>query len=220
MDYEKPIRRLREVLEVIDTAFADGVIDYDGEVFELGPYPAAFDSREAPPSFVAANGPTSQRLTGAHADGWIPFLLPLSHFDEILDNVYEGIESAERSRDDLTVAPFVPSAVAMDADEAERSVREYIAQEVAVGYDSQLARFGYGEPAEAAAERWRQDDQQRAVNSLPSDLVKDLALFGTPEQFRERLEDISNKDVDVVVLAPPFSHSYEDVAEMIELVDA
>ncbi|PVZ07645.1 LLM class flavin-dependent oxidoreductase [Actinomycetospora cinnamomea] len=75
------------------------------------------------PIHLAALGPRSVRLAGELADGWDPFLLPVSAFADVRDELRAAARAAGRDTTP-TVCPAIPTAVAQDPDTA-RSVASW-----------------------------------------------------------------------------------------------
>jgi 5,10-methylenetetrahydromethanopterin reductase len=71
--YERPLRRMREFLEVVRgvlRAPADGPFSYEGEIFRVHKYTLPFMEEPADvPLYMAAIGPQMQQLAGEIADG-------------------------------------------------------------------------------------------------------------------------------------------------------
>ncbi|HVC29775.1 MAG TPA: LLM class flavin-dependent oxidoreductase, partial [Steroidobacteraceae bacterium] len=88
--FEKPLRRLREYVEIINTVIAGQPLSYDGEIFQLK---RGFTLRDfAPPRphipiYIAAITPASIRQTGAIADGIIPIYWPKERLPQLVKSV-------------------------------------------------------------------------------------------------------------------------------------
>jgi alkanesulfonate monooxygenase SsuD/methylene tetrahydromethanopterin reductase-like flavin-dependent oxidoreductase (luciferase family) len=218
LPYDQPLRRLRETIEIVEQIFRDGRVEYDGEV-DFGPYPLAFENIDRPPMHVAANAPKSQQLTAEYADGWIPVLQPKSRLDTLIAMILDAADAAGRERSDISISPFIPTAISEDPEKAEWQIREYIAREMAMGYASHLDQLVYGEAAKRASEHWHDGEKETAIASLPGKMVEDLAICGTPEQAREELVELSRLDIDELVVAPPFEADAADVFQTIELAE-
>lgn len=81
MDFDRILRRTREVIEVNDMMADSGVVEFNGEVFDIGPYPYGLSVPEGSiPVYNAAIGRRNTALTGAFADGWLPSLIPIGQY--------------------------------------------------------------------------------------------------------------------------------------------
>lgn len=206
MAFERPLRRLRETIEIIRQSYEPGPLEYEGEIFDVGPFGVGFDTDGGvPPIYNAAMGETNCRLTGEFADGWLPAFIPLSELEAAASHVEAGARAADRDPGAITTAPMVGAAVDEDPDRAERYVREFIAQEMGVGYNRLAAEYGFGEAADEAHDLFRAGDREAAAAAISEEMLDEMAIYGTPETCREQVERYGAAGSDVVVLFPPYS---------------
>lgn len=204
MAFERPLRRLRETIEIIDQITAGGTVEYHGEIFDIGPYTMELaPDRPDIPIFNAAMGPTNRRLTADYADGWMPVFVPRSTLPALVDELREKATAA--GRDPPTVAPWIPVAVADDRDRARQLVSELIAREMAMGYDRLLDNHGYGEVAATARDQWRAGDRDRAAAAVTEEVLTEFAVYGSPETCAADLARYREAGVDLPILWPPFT---------------
>src|SRR5690348_8302166 len=73
--WSNPAGRLREHLEVLQSIFTTGAVDYHGAELTAAPeWPVATPGGTPVPLYVAAMGPRALRVTGELADGTLPYL--------------------------------------------------------------------------------------------------------------------------------------------------
>ncbi len=213
--FDRPLRRMRESIEIVRSVVEGGTVEYDGEVFEVGPYStqvAAVDGEI--PIFNAAMSETNRKLTGEFADGWMPVMTPLSALEDVAADVAAAAENA--GRETPTVAPWVPVAVADDPDRAERLARDHLAQEMAMGYNKLAAKFGYGDPADEAFEKWRDGDRDAAAAAISQAMLDDLAVYGTREACHERLAEYADAGADLLIAWPSFTATRDEIDALVE----
>lgn len=215
--FDRPLRRMRESIEIIRSVVAGGTVDYDGEVFDVGPYNTQISAVDGEVTiYNAAMGETNRQLTGEFADGWMPVLTPLSEFDALADHVVDV--AADAGRDQPTVAPWVPVAVSDDPDRAEELARDHLAQEMAMGYNRLAAQFGYGDPADEAFEKWRDGDREAAAAAISEAMLEDLAIYGTSEECREGIREFEDAGADLVIAWPTFAADRDELEDVVETV--
>lgn len=222
VEFERPLRRTREVIEILRELFRANEIDYDGEIFDIGPYPSGFSlDRESVPIYNAALGETNCKLTGEYADGWLPIFIPPEDMQRRYEgHVLEGAEAAGRDASEIAVEPIVITAIADDHSEAESKAREALAQVMSVGYNEVVAQFGFGQAADEAAKQWRRGDREASVDAISDEMVRELTLYGTPEECRSELLDYEDKtDADAVIVLPSFSSSQSEIEYVIESLE-
>lgn len=205
--YSRPLRHVRETIEIVRAAFADDRVSYDGDLYDLTDYPTMFDTvQDTVPIYNAALGETNRRLTGEFADGWLPVHLPFSDLSKQIEEIRGHAAAAGRDPEELTVAPYILACVSEDGETARKRVGELLgfyigAMDYYAGIFTEMGheelvdsvRSAYGEGGrEAAAERLRE-----------TTLVDDVAIAGTPDEARDRLQGYLERGVDVPIVYPP-----------------
>jgi F420-dependent oxidoreductase-like protein len=127
--FERPVRHLREYLDVLQTLFAERNADLTGEIWsytgDLLTPPA-----EAPQVLVAALGPQFLRLTGKRADGTVLWLAgPATVEQHIVPTIADAAAEAERPM------PRVVASVPVSVTDRPAEVRASIS-DILVGYDT------------------------------------------------------------------------------------
>lgn len=195
IDYDRPVTRGRETIELVKALTeGEGPVDYEGDLFEIHDLAPL---GERVPIYNAALGPRNRRITGELADGWLPYLLPISRLDDRFEAVAEAAEGAGRDPDDIEVTPQILAAVDDDPDAARRPIREYVASYIG-SYDAYKNAIAEVFPDEAAevAEVWRSGDEDGAVERVTDEMVDEFGVAGTPDGARARLREVL--DVDAV----------------------
>ena len=215
-----PVRRAHETIDLAKEFLAgEGRVDYDGEVFETADFP----SLDTPvPVYHAALGKANRRVVARLADGWMPHNVPFPDLEESFEYVAEHARDAGRDPEDVSVAPYVPAAVADDASEARDAVRGHIAYYVGSGegYERAVATRFPDEASEIAA-HWRGDGRERdrgaAKGAVTDEMIDALGVAGTPETARERLGEVIDLDVvDEPMIAIPQNAPAEMVERTVE----
>jgi alkanesulfonate monooxygenase SsuD/methylene tetrahydromethanopterin reductase-like flavin-dependent oxidoreductase (luciferase family) len=213
MPFDRPVRRSHETIELVKKFLGGGDerVDYDGELFETKDFPPLDADVDV---YHAALGPANRRVVARLADGWIPHNIPFPHLEEAFEYVAEHAEKAGRDPDDITVAPYIPSAVSDDEAEAHDAIRGHIAYYVGSGkgYQRAVAQM-FPEEADAVADAWRGGDRKGAAAAVTDEMVAALGVSGTPDQARDRLRDImDNPAIDRPLITIP-NQTAEKLAE-------
>ena len=61
--------------------------------------------------------------------------------------------------------------------------------------------LGWGERIDPMVEAWQSRDRARALELVPDELVREIFLFGSPEQMRERLDEFAAAGITTFVLS-------------------
>ncbi|HET7351581.1 MAG TPA: LLM class flavin-dependent oxidoreductase [Marmoricola sp.] len=173
---------------------------------------------EAPvPVYLAALGPKAVRLAGEVADGWCPFLLPISGLDASTRQL-EGVERGSPGGARPTVAPSIPTAVSDDPAEALALASWWVAFYLgSMGplYRSTLRRLG-----DAAAV-----DEVLAANPTPRTydvpesargLLDELTLWGDADRARAALDRWYAAGAELPTLTLPPGRTVDELDHMLE----
>lgn len=206
--FERPLRRTREYIEIIDAFLSGEEVEYDGEFFDVSGFDLGTGRSYDVPIYVAAMGPKNLQLTGEFADGWLPLLVAKDGLDNAIEQVEWGAERRRRSIDDIDIAPYIITCISESAPEEGRdAARSLIAFYVgAMGdfYYRTLCDFGYAEQADAIRKAWRAGDHDAARSAVSDDLLSSFAICGTPAEADRLIEEYGERGVDeVVAYVPP-----------------
>ncbi len=205
--YPRPLERTREYVDVVRQVLRrEAPVTLDGRHYQL-PYPGGTGQgkplratvhplRADLPVHLAAQGPKNTALAAEIADGWLP-----AFFSPALDESYraalaEGFarRSADLSpADSFEVSATVPVALGRDVEAAASAVRPHVALYVGgMGsattnfHREALERLGHEAACAEVARRWAAGDRAGAAAAVPTELVLDVALVGTPAQVRDQ----------------------------------
>jgi alkanesulfonate monooxygenase SsuD/methylene tetrahydromethanopterin reductase-like flavin-dependent oxidoreductase (luciferase family) len=191
--YERPLRRMREFLEVVRgvlRAPADGPFSYEGEIFRVHKYTLPFMEEPADvPLYMAAIGPKMQQLAGELADGIVVGgINSPEHMAMVQENLAIGAQRAGRDVADVDIIYGVPCAVWPEAERARELGKGSLV------YTTQYPHYmgvwkseGYQEITERIARHVRAHEMDEAVALVPEEMMDRYAVFGTPEQVTEQL---------------------------------
>jgi F420-dependent oxidoreductase-like protein len=205
--YPRPLARTREFVAVVRQVLArEAPVRLDGEFYRL-PLPAgegaglgkALRSTVHPlradlPVHLAAQGPRNVALAAEIADGWLPFFCSPRLDDELrgwLDDGFARRSPALRPPDEFEVAATVPAVLGPSVASAADHVRPFVALYAggmgAAGanfHRDALGRLGYAQALDEVAARWGAGDRAGAAAAVPTELVAEIALVGTPADLR------------------------------------
>ncbi|WP_254762994.1 LLM class flavin-dependent oxidoreductase [Natrinema marinum] len=206
--FDRPVRRAHETIELI-RAFTAGdgePVDYEGELLEASSFPSL---EVSVPIYHAGLGPANRRVVGRLADGWIPHNIPFSRLDEAFEEVAAAARERNRDPGAIEIAPYVPSAVSDDRDEARDTLRRHVAYYVGSGEGYRRAvATAFPDAADEVAEAWRDGEKRAAANAVTDEMLADLGVAGTPDEAREQLRTLvaeTGIDHPIVVIPEPAS---------------
>jgi F420-dependent oxidoreductase-like protein len=198
--YERPVQRIREVIEIVRTVLRGERLEYEGQVYRL-PLPGgrgrALRSSAPPgpvPIYVASLSPRSLEMTGELCDGWVGGSFVPESAEAFLGPLRVGAERAGRGLGDLDLQ--VPVSVEFGEDVeaiARRHARGYAFTFGAMGsatrnfYLDAFARQGFGDAAREVQRLWLEGRREEAADRVPPELALRTNLLGPEAAVRERL---------------------------------
>ncbi|MDG5820592.1 TIGR04024 family LLM class F420-dependent oxidoreductase [Natronococcus sp. A-GB7] len=223
VEFDRPLRRTREYLDIMRAVMSGETVNYDGDIFSLAGFRLRCDPPSEPvPIDAAGMGPKSVELAGRFADGWHAIVFTPDGLEDRLEDLRRGMELGDRDPEDVRVTLSVTACALEDGDRARDLARQHLAFYVgAMGtyYRESLARQGYEEAANEIAAAWASGEQDRAVDRIPDALLDDLGAAGTPERAREELEKFAAIDgVDDLAIGFPRGADRDEIEATIEAV--
>ena len=198
---ERPIRALRESVEIARLLLAGERVRYRGELFRIEDR-ALVTGRRGVPIFVAASGPQALELAGAIADGVV--LSTASSVEFVrwsLDHVDRGAKGRAVHRAGLV---FTMSA-AHEADALGRFRRNLAVTFRGPHHAMNLRLAGLTLDQDAVRRAVAAEDWATAESLVTDAIVRGHTATGTPEQVRERLARYRDAGLDELVLAGMYS---------------
>jgi F420-dependent oxidoreductase-like protein len=208
LPYPKPLARTREYIEVIRAILRrDEPVTHDGEFYPL-PYPGGtglgkplkstvHPLRTDIPIMLGAEGPKNVALAAEIADGWLPMFFSPKSDDFYREALAEGFArpGARRSFADFEVPAFVAIIPDPDLEAAADRMRPSLALYIggmgakAMNFHANLfARMGYEAEVDKIQELFLAGRKAEAIASVPTALVEDVALIGSPAKIRDELQ--------------------------------
>jgi alkanesulfonate monooxygenase SsuD/methylene tetrahydromethanopterin reductase-like flavin-dependent oxidoreductase (luciferase family) len=210
LPFEKPLRRLREYVEVFNILMSGERLQYDGEIFHMS-RGFRLDSerrRDHIPVYIAAITPRSIRQTGEIADGIMPIHWPKHLFGQLKEQLIESARAAGRLDPDITIAAQTRVAVLDGKNDEEqwRAARQplfHYVNRMGKFYWQMLERNGFAEEVGASRAAWERRDAEGAFTAISDDMVRAIQVIGPLEEVREQLHERSYLGADLQVVHMP-----------------
>jgi len=219
--FDKPLTRLREAIQIIRLLLAGERADFDGQCFRLARFKLGFKPLRADlPIYVAALAPKSLMQLGELADGWLPVHWPREQLAEGIGHIRRGTEGASRELSHIEIAPMVNLVVSDDPSKARERARLPIAYYVGgMGdfYHDSLARLGFAAEADGVRSAWQAGRRKEAVRVVTDEMVDRIAICGSVEQCRARLDELRANGATLPLVALP---AEGDTAEKVRIIES
>src|SRR5215469_15300628 len=207
--FGKPLSRTREYIAIIRQILErKAPLEFHGEHYQIpftgagstGLGKALRSTIHGDPSlkiYTAAIAPAGLRTAGEVADGTLPFFMSPEQAEAITGPVREGIAKAGNAKTlaDFDLAPYVRVAIGNDLAACRDAIRPNLALYIGgmgartKNYYNDLAkRLGYEAAAVAIQDHFLAGRREEAKAAVPDALIDEIALVGTKERIRDRLE--------------------------------
>ena len=215
LDFETPVSRLEEALQVLRLALdSNGPFDFEGVYFrmnnalmDLAPRPG-----RRPLVWLAAHGPRMLRLTGEYGDGWYPTLpYTPSEYESALRVVREAAAGAGRNPDAIVPSWQAFALIGRDQREISEMAASPLARYMALLAPATMwSRFGLDHPfgtnfrgfIDILPEEHTRAELLAAMDRVPPNLVEQAVLSGTPDEVHRKLREMIDAGLRHVVLQP------------------
>ena len=199
--FDRPLTRLRELVEIVRRGTRGERVEYKGRVYEL-PRPGgegkALRSSARPrpdiPIYLATLTPRGLELTGEIADGWLGTSFIPEHAGVFFDHLATGAAHAGRSLAQLDLQAGGAVAFGDDVERLVAARKPGLAFTLgAMGsrrhnfYNEAFRRAGYADAAVEVQRLWLDGHRDEAAARVPNDLALKTNLLGTEAMVRERL---------------------------------
>jgi alkanesulfonate monooxygenase SsuD/methylene tetrahydromethanopterin reductase-like flavin-dependent oxidoreductase (luciferase family) len=220
--FDRPLRRLREYVEIFNMLIAGEPLNYDGQVFKMSRgFRIDYERpRGHVPVYIAGITPKSIRQTGEIADGILPIHWPAQQFEPLRAQLAEAARGVGRDPSALTIAPQTYVFVTDGKNDAEqwaaaRRPLQYYINRMGVFYWQMLARNGYEAEVAASRAAWAQRDAAGSMAAISDRMVRDIEVIGPLESVKEQLEERAGLGADLQLLHMP-QGSPREVGRLLE----
>ena len=208
--FEKPLRRLRETVEIFDQLIAGEKLMYAGEVFQLerGFQLDYARPRTKIPVWIAAISPKSIAQTAEIAEGVIPIHWPKQKFGSLRADMESAAAAAGQPGKTFTISPFTTVNV-LDGqdDEAKwkdaRQILWFYINRMGVFYWQMLERNGFEEEVAASRKAFKERDTKGAFAAISERMIREIQCIGPIEEVREQLQERAALGADLQLLYMP-----------------
>lgn len=204
VDFEKPLTRLRETIEVVQPLLRGEEVTYEGETVTVrGARLEAQPLRRHIPLYLGVTGPKALELAGEVADGvMLNAFLPTDYVVRAMERIESGAKRARRALEDVDISGALIVSVDEDSKAAKDRARSFIALYLSL-FPNIAQETGLPEDLIAEARRaFEKDGQAEAATYIDDDVVDFLTASGTPEECRRRIEDYRAAGVEMPILMP------------------
>lgn len=185
IEFDRPISHVREYLTIVRSLLHEGKVKHRGDRYSVNAFLDVADA-PPPPVLLGVLREQSARVAGAHSDGALSWLCPISYLaDVIVPNLVVGADRAARATPPL-FAEF-PCVLTSDRD----AVRQIAATELAVYPMMPFYRAVFEASGIAVADAGWNDA-----------MIDAAILWGDEDTLAAKIRAVFDAGADEVVLSP------------------
>ncbi|MDP9292865.1 MAG: LLM class F420-dependent oxidoreductase [Actinomycetota bacterium] len=191
--FAKPLTRVRETVQALRPVLRG----------ERGPGGFKLDTAPAHPVpiYVAALRDRMLQLGGELGDGTFVNFLPVSAVGHVTEQIRAGEERGGREpgSSDVVCRFF---CIPQPAEEGLGLARFMFAAYGTVPvYAAFFRSLGWADQLDPMVQAWESGDRKLALERAPDDLIREIFIFGSPEEQRARLEEFAAGGITTLVLS-------------------
>src|SRR5581483_8401343 len=195
-DYDEPLQRASETIDVLRLMFAGEKVTYEGKTLSVNGYRMMPPPPKPIPIYLGALNKRMLRLAGEKADGVIINMLGERHVPKVVAEVRKGAERAGKDPDSIEIAMRVQCAVTDNPQQVRDAFAgAFGAYIVAPGYDTFFTWQGYGDVVEGVRAGRAAKDRPASRAAVTDDILQDLVVAGSADEVRARLKTFMNLGV-------------------------
>lgn len=203
--FVQPTARLRETIAIVRALLRDGVVSHAGDAIRIERFDLWFRPLRADmPIYVSALFPTLLEMAGELANGVLMTWPTLDSVGRAVRHVAIGARRAGRADARVDVGSLLPCVVAPTVEAARDALRP------AVGfyagffprYNRLLAEAGFGDAVRGIKDAFDRGGRDAAAAAVPDKLIDAVALAGTAEMCRERIQAYRAAGLTLPIVSP------------------
>jgi alkanesulfonate monooxygenase SsuD/methylene tetrahydromethanopterin reductase-like flavin-dependent oxidoreductase (luciferase family) len=205
VSFVQPIPRLRDTVEIVRALLRDGTVSFQGRAIGIERFDLWFSPRRREiPIYVAALFAPLLEACGEMADGVILTWSTLEAARRAEGPVAVGAHRAGRRPEAVEIVSLLPCYVAATGAEARERMRPAVALYAGFfpRYNRLLAESGFPDAAHAIKRAWDSGDRTGAARAVSDALVEAVAVVGTPDECRARVEEYRRAGLALPIISP------------------
>lgn len=194
-EFDKPIQRMKEYVEIIRMILSGNMINYSGKIFNLKNFTLLIKPEQKNiPIYLAAINEKMVKLSWDIADGVIFYLRPK---DEMRQTI-----SQMQSKKKIDVACQLITCVSKDSDLAINKAKKTISFYIAVGkvYREFLEKNGFKNECENIFNEFKKSGFDSIHEQVTDSMTSSLCIAGTPDESQSQLKKFRETGINLPIL--------------------
>ena len=194
-EFETPVQRMREYVEIIRLSLSKKQINYSGKIFDLKNFTLLIEpKRKSIPIYLAAINEKMVNLCWEIGDGVIFYLRPIDEMKKTISKM--------QSQKNIDVACQIITCISNDSEEAIQRAKKTVAFYISVGkiYRDFLANNGFKNETSNIFEEFKKSGFKSNHELVTDSMLNSLCISGSPEEAKIQLEKFRNAGIDLPII--------------------
>ena len=194
-EFETPVQRMREYVEIIRLSLSKKQINYSGKIFNLKNFTLLIKpKRQSIPIYLAAINQMMVNLAWELGDGVIFYLRPLDEMKKTISKM-----QTERKID---VACQIITCISNNSEEAIQRAKKTLAFYISIGkvYREFLAKNGFENETNNIFEEFKKSGFKSNHELITDSMLNSLCISGSPEEVKVQLEKFRDTGINLPII--------------------
>jgi len=216
---DKPLTRVKETAQLVKQMIKGEKTDFQGVTQSSRGY-RQMSLENPPPVYIGCLRQNMIEMAAEVGDGVIFNLWPKGALPKMMEAVKRGAQRANKDWQDVEVVNRAMVLCTDDKEYGRKLFRAAFAPYYATPvYNKFLAWAGYEDAAATISEGWAEKNRDKTSSALTDDLIHEIAIIGTEDEIRERIQEDADGGVHTHIIAP-LAGGIEDLERTFEAFTA
>ena len=194
-NFEKPVQRMKEYVEIIRLILSGKPINYSGKIFNLKNFTSLIKpQRNNIPIYLAAINQKMVDLTWSIGDGVIFYLRPMEEMKQTISKM--------QAKKNIDVACQIITCVSEDSDNAILRAKKTLAFYISVGkiYREFLENNGFKNETNNIFNEFKKSGFKSNHELVTDSMLDSLCISGTPEESKNKLQNFIYAGINLPII--------------------
>jgi 5,10-methylenetetrahydromethanopterin reductase len=194
-NFEKPVQRMKEYVEIIRLILSGKPINYSGKIFNLKNFTSLIKpQRNNIPIYLAAINQKMVDLTWSIGDGVIFYLRPLDEMKQTISKM--------QAKKNIDVTCQIITCISEDSDDAILRAKKTLAFYISVGkiYREFLENNGFKNETNNIFNEFTKSGFKSNHELVTDSMLDSLCISGTPEECKNKLQNFIDTGINLPII--------------------
>jgi alkanesulfonate monooxygenase SsuD/methylene tetrahydromethanopterin reductase-like flavin-dependent oxidoreductase (luciferase family) len=195
LEFNHPVQRMREYVEIIRLVLSGNKVNYDGKLFRLKNFTLLIKpTRKKIPIYLAAVNSKMIELTWEIADGVIFYLRPISELQSTIHKM--------QSKKKIDISCQLITCMSEDVEMAIERTKKTLAFYISVGriYREFLTKNGFARETQEIFNEYKKSGLSTNYKLVSNNMLDSLTIYGTPEDCKKKLDQFVKAGVSLPII--------------------